>query len=422
MRSSGTLLCVQVLAVSLLASACGGSIELDPDPPVRADTPSPMPEAEPTPGIMPKPAPVPPGKLEVMPTDIDDPIAQAICKDVATYETSGTFTADWYFGVSDATSVSAVLHQYQPADSKDGVSGITLVFHTPAQRGEDMMHGAYVGVTEHHLRLSASATYPEIPTGTFDDAEILQLGHRSVCYADALGSAADEPWDGAKIEHTKTTITKVSDSLIEGTILSKDGTHRLDFRAPIAAAGFPKQGPICCFGETIKPGTPPKLAPACVTKPTGTFSADPSFGFAAGTKLEVYVDKRYFSDHFGAFLRFELRSPSTDGKDVYGDIRHRRRTTLTAPLDAGYPTMKPGTYAASVTEDEEDEACYVNGLGYGTSLPSSNLFGDGSVTITSQTDTEIAGVLLIGTRKLEFKTPITPTPADVPLGPSCCRE
>jgi hypothetical protein len=406
-----------LVATSLLA--CGGKIELTADEPYTSSPPS-----RSVPNVDPPPvgAPAPPGELEPMPTDIDDPLAQAICNDVATYQTSGTFDADSFFGLTDASSVSATLDQYQPADSLDGYSGLTLSFHLPAQHGDDAVHGAWLGESAHLFRLGIGGVYPAIDPGTYEHQTISKLERRSLCFSDALGASSEDPVMGDEISDATVVITAHTASTIEGTIRTRDRAHRLDFKAPIFAAGYPKEGPLCCLGNPAPAGTPPKLAPVCESKPAGTFTADPAFGFAAGTNLEIYLDERYLDDGRGVFLRLELRSPSTPATDTYGDTRRRHRTTLTVPLETPYPTIPPGTYTASTWSDEEDEVCYPNGLGYATEVSIDHGAPEGKLTITSQTATTIAGTLEIGGKRLAFDTPITPTPADVPTHPDCCRE
>jgi hypothetical protein len=411
--------CLVLLTASLLA--CGGQIELTADAP-----PPPSPPSRSVPNVDPAPVapPTPPGDLKPMWTDIDDPLAQAICNDVAMYQSSGSFDADDFFGLRDASSVSASLDQYQPADSPHGYSGVTLNFHVPAQHGDDAVHGAWLGESAHLLRLGIVGAYPTIDPGTYDHESILKLERRSLCFSDAVGASSEEPVIGGEISEATIVITAYTPSTIEGTITTQDGAHRLDFKAPLRAAGYPKEGPLCCLGNALPPGAPPKLAPSCASKPAGTFTADPAFGFAAGTKLETYLDQRYLDDaNRGVLLRLELRSPPSSAQDQYGETLRRHRTTITVPLETPYPTIPPGAYTASTWAGEEEEACYPNGLGYATAVPNNDRAPeDTKLTITSQTATHIAGTLEIGGKRLAFDTPITPTPADVPTHPDCCRE
>jgi hypothetical protein len=403
---------------------CGGRIEL------TSDAPHPLPAApsRSVPNVDPTSvsAPEPPGKLEAMPTDIDDPLAQAICKDVASYQSSGSFDADDFFGLRDASSVSATLDQYHPADSPHGFSGFTLNFHVPAQHGDDAVHGAWLGESAHLLRLGIGGVYPAIDPGTYDHESIVKLERRSLCFSDALGASSEEPVISDTISEATVVITAHTASTIEGTITTQDGAHRLDFKAPLRAAGYPKEGPLCCLGNlgnSSPPGTRPKLAPSCASKPAGAFTADPAFGFEAGTKLEIYLDQRYLDDpNRGVLLRLELRSPSSPAQDQYGETLRRHRTTITVPLETSYPTLPPGAYTASTWSDEHEEVCYPDGLGYATAVPNNDRAPeDTKLTITSQTATSIAGTLEIGGKRLAFDAPITPTPADVPTHPDCCR-
>lgn len=384
----------------------------------------PLPEPSPSPDHTTVAAPPPPGKLVPTPTDIDDPIAHAICKDVALYR-AGTFVADAFFGaffgLDDAASVSAAIDSYVAADASSAVSGLTLSFHRKEQRGDDATHGAFLHETARLLRMGVGGQFPEVNVGTYADRLVYTLEKRSLCFADGVGARAEDVRE-ERIEGATIVITARTDKTIEGVITTKDNAHRLDFKAPIATADYPKVGPLCCIGPEPKLGAS-KLAPACATKPAGTFIADPSLGLTQGTTLEAYLDKRYFgdTDRLGVFLRLELRGPATNAQDQYGDSRQRRRTTFTVPLDTTYPTIPPGTYNASTFSHSQAEHCYSNGLGYST-LESGTPGGDGKLTITSQTETEIAGVLELSGGRFDFRTPITPTPAEVETYPRCCRE
>lgn len=414
--------------LSLALVACGGATEA---PEALAPPAPPGPSPATAPGTAPAPAANAPdpasslGKLRSIPTDLDDPIAHAICADIATYR-SGTFTADPSLGLDDATSVSATIDDFQPADAPHALSGLTLTFHRPSGRGVDRAHGRYVEESARMWRLVPGGDFPALEVGVYEDRDVSRFDARSVCYADALGAQGDEVHD-ASISGAKLVVRAHTDTRLQGTITTKEGA-RLDFDAPVAIARFPKEGPICCLADEAP--LAPKLAPACAVRPAGTFVAEGALSFGADTKLEVYTDKRYLDGaHLGVFLRLELRGSTTTSMGPYGELRHRRRTTLTAPLETAYPEVPPGTYDVQPTHDERDEACYANGLGFATSLPSNVASGPGRLTITASSDREIAGTLeLPGAtatdppQRLEFQAPITPTPDEPEIYPRCCRD
>jgi hypothetical protein len=293
-----------------------------------------------------------------------------------------------------------------------------LTFHLPTERGNDPTHGDYVSDRAHIWRVTLGGKYPELAVGTYEDKTLRRAEQRSLCYADALGATSDDS-SAAQIDDAKVVIRSRTPTTIAGAILSHDGAFRLDFDAPIRVAGFPKEGPICCFGGPVSASS--KLAPACVSKPSGTFTADPSFAFDPNTELQVFVDERHLSDRLGAFVRLEFRGPATANRDPYGEARHRTRTTITAPIDAPYPAVPDGTYSTSSSKSDETEVCYPNGLGYWDASVNAPL-GDGTLTISSPGPNRIAGVLDVAGRKIEFRAPITPAPVDVATRPNCCRE